>query len=402
MLENRMFSKAFLAPMYFALLSFSVALTPSIKCSAQLDTMYYYSANRAMDNNDIDLAISIFTKAISYCSPNSGELRNSYVFRALCKTMNNDCSGAIDDLKSAFAINEVKTSKIYWIIDKDEIVAAENIIAYNIWGACCVAKNDFNSACYYYTKACELGDEEGCESAKKYCSEEYNNKSIVWRNRSLEFFSENNFNEALAAINESLTINSHDDIALLIKAMILSKMEKEEEAIKAATESISYNPSNFITYVIRGFSYHFKEKYSNAISDYSAAIKLCPDNADIYMFRGIANADAGYYYAAQTDFNKVIEIEPGNAKAYYYKGLVQISVSDGGACESMIKSYQLGYADAYSYVLKCTTGKVQPIEVPSDMPCIRVGAICWDGWYSNATGQGACSHHGGVYQWLCK
>ncbi len=29
----------------------------------------------------------------------------------------------------------------------------------------------------------------------------------------------------------------------------------------------------------------------------------------------------------------------------------------------------------------------------------RVGAICNDGWQSNATGRGACSHHGGVKEW---
>lgn len=29
----------------------------------------------------------------------------------------------------------------------------------------------------------------------------------------------------------------------------------------------------------------------------------------------------------------------------------------------------------------------------------RVGAICWDGWLSGATGRGACSHHGGVRCW---
>lgn len=30
----------------------------------------------------------------------------------------------------------------------------------------------------------------------------------------------------------------------------------------------------------------------------------------------------------------------------------------------------------------------------------RSGAICKDGWRSNATGRGACSHHGGVLYWL--
>ena len=31
---------------------------------------------------------------------------------------------------------------------------------------------------------------------------------------------------------------------------------------------------------------------------------------------------------------------------------------------------------------------------------VRVGAICRDGTRSYATGRGACSHHGGVSQWL--
>lgn len=30
----------------------------------------------------------------------------------------------------------------------------------------------------------------------------------------------------------------------------------------------------------------------------------------------------------------------------------------------------------------------------------RTGAICKDGWHSNATGRGACSHHGGVREWI--
>lgn len=40
------------------------------------------------------------------------------------------------------------------------------------------------------------------------------------------------------------------------------------------------------------------------------------------------------------------------------------------------------------------------IPVVSPMPGLRYGAICQDGTRSNATGRGACSHHGGVSQWL--
>jgi len=39
----------------------------------------------------------------------------------------------------------------------------------------------------------------------------------------------------------------------------------------------------------------------------------------------------------------------------------------------------------------------QPVQQQSHY---RVGAICRDGWQSHATGREACSHHGGVSEWL--
>lgn len=33
---------------------------------------------------------------------------------------------------------------------------------------------------------------------------------------------------------------------------------------------------------------------------------------------------------------------------------------------------------------------------------VRYGAVARDGWISSATGQGACSHHGGVDHWLTR
>ena len=40
------------------------------------------------------------------------------------------------------------------------------------------------------------------------------------------------------------------------------------------------------------------------------------------------------------------------------------------------------------------------INVSKSYETTRVGAICCDGTRSYATGRGACSHHGGVCQWL--
>jgi hypothetical protein len=46
-----------------------------------------------------------------------------------------------------------------------------------------------------------------------------------------------------------------------------------------------------------------------------------------------------------------------------------------------------------------TTPTYQPVK-EKEVYKVRVGAICCDGSRSNATGRGACSHHGGVCEWL--
>ncbi|MDP2161978.1 MAG: hypothetical protein Q8K02_15970 [Flavobacterium sp.] len=42
------------------------------------------------------------------------------------------------------------------------------------------------------------------------------------------------------------------------------------------------------------------------------------------------------------------------------------------------------------------------LEYDIQYNCVRIGAVCNDGTISNATGRGACSHHGGVAYWLCE
>ena len=51
-----------------------------------------------------------------------------------------------------------------------------------------------------------------------------------------------------------------------------------------------------------------------------------------------------------------------------------------------------------------TEQNVQPVPDPDPAPPfrfeVRTGAVCNDGWVSQATGSGACSWHGGVAYWL--
>ena len=51
-------------------------------------------------------------------------------------------------------------------------------------------------------------------------------------------------------------------------------------------------------------------------------------------------------------------------------------------------------------ILRTPKPAPQPVSQPKHHASYRRGAICRDGWESSATGRGACSHHGGVSEWL--
>lgn len=63
----------------------------------------------------------------------------------------------------------------------------------------------------------------------------------------------------------------------------------------------------------------------------------------------------------------------------------------------LIRVSQNNFKPNITVVKKITTRKTTATN-----STIRVGAICCDGTRSYATGRGACSHHGGVCEWLYK
>lgn len=73
--------------------------------------------------------------------------------------------------------------------------------------------------------------------------------------------------------------------------------------------------------------------------------------------------------------------------------------------KKICKPSRSGYEDKVEIITQPTTHIIVRTPKPAPQPIQqqathRVGAICRDGWRSYATGRGACSHHGGVREWL--
>jgi hypothetical protein len=131
----------------------------------------------------------------------------------------------------------------------------------------------------------------------------------------------------------------------------------------------------------------------------------CPSYGQVQtelIYRGTADEVSIVAYAAQSppDSSDLAAFSAEQASAdqitLLYRGFEDIETakplvivdSDDGSTITVEPKQETGFFDVEHYIEDATvTGG-------------RVGAICEDGSRSDATGRGACSHHGGVSRWL--
>ena len=131
----------------------------------------------------------------------------------------------------------------------------------------------------------------------------------------------------------------------------------------------------------------------------------CPSYGQIQterIYRGTADEVNIVAYAAQSapDSSDLVAFSAEQASAdqitLLYRGFRDIETaeplvvvaSDSATTITVEPKQETGFFDVEHYIEDATvTGG-------------RVGAVCEDGSRSDATGRGACSHHGGVSRWL--
>ena len=96
------------------------------------------------------------------------------------------------------------------------------------------------------------------------------------------------------------------------------------------------------------------------------------------------------------------QYEGGTGQYGYTETVKQQGVTGS---KKICKPSRSGYDDKVEVITQPTAHIIVRTPKPAPQPIQqqathRVGAICRDGWRSYATGRGACSHHGGVGEWL--
>jgi tetratricopeptide (TPR) repeat protein len=153
-------------------------------------------------------------------------------------------------------------------------------------------------------------------------------------NRSIDLAERDEYDRAIADLNEAIRLDSKFAAAYIIRGEIRLKTNELDKAIADLDAAVRLDPHGR-AYNVRGLIRARKKEYDKAIYDYSEAIALDPEDARSYYGRGYVWAAKKDYEKAIIDFNSAIRHDALFAAAYVARAHVH----------STQKSYDLAIAD---------------------------------------------------------
>lgn len=133
----------------------------------------------------------------------------------------------------------------------------------------------------------------------------------------------NELNEVLAAMKNQLASNSTDQVALMVSAIVLTRLKRLPEALAACNKALSLNPNLVIAYLVRSKIFSRMLEDQKALEDINKAISLSPKFPDLFRERGDLYIESfNDATKAAADLNTAISLQKQSdsffLRNYYY------------------------------------------------------------------------------------
>jgi tetratricopeptide (TPR) repeat protein len=191
-------------------------------------------------------------------------------------------------------------------------------------------------ACYYW-----YGDDAlAVEQAEILIStDEQTAFSEMYRAGAL-FFLGGDMDEALAVVDGAIAMDDTYAFAHMMRARILSDMERDDEALEAVNIALEINPEYALGYAVRGDIYKWLGEYELSLADIEKSLEIIPDNLFALESRVLTN----YYFDYYTDAIEAAEyiladVDPDNT--FILDELAE-SYRVIGECEAAIATAEKG------------------------------------------------------------
>jgi len=183
-----------------------------------------------------------------------------------------------------------------------------------------ITKDDYNKLLKQYEAlTTELSSIKEKLNADVELTEKLNNAKRAYNNGNT-LYKKGQFDEALAAYDKAINLDSNYSKAFYGKGLTFVKQRKYEEAIEAYKQAIEIDPSYARAYSAMGSVYKDMKKYNESVEAYQKAIEIDTKSyATIYNLALVFNSMKDYPNAIKY-FRMATQVKPDYYKAFTLLG----------------------------------------------------------------------------------
>ena len=149
-----------------------------------------------------------------------------------------------------------------------------------------------------------------------------------------EAVAKNDFNAALKYYSKAIELEPANMVVVLARAGVLTLLKKYDDAMKDTNVVLKAEPQNAKALTMRGSLYNVKGDYKKALKDIDAAIKTDPNHADAYMARGISYMGQKKYQEGVDELTTAIRLNPRNPGFYRVRAAILKQQGNGAGAQA--------------------------------------------------------------------
>ena len=137
--------------------------------------------------------------------------------------------------------------------------------------------------------------------------------------------------QALEAVDKALVLEENLPAAVILKAQILVRLERNAEATRLLAQTISVHPKDTNLHFAYGRMLLDAEDLEGARKQFAQVVKLEPENADGLYSLALLELETKRFRAGEKHLKQLIELDQRVENAYYYLGYAALEQGNDDA-----------------------------------------------------------------------
>ncbi len=184
-----------------------------------------------------------------------------------------------------------------------------------------------------------LGNDEEASPASLDASGEPSRTASYYNNRALILKAEGRREEAVAAFENALALDSELASALWnLSDLLFAEGQELERSDRLLVRAVAGGLPEGVRYLIgRGIGYSRNGQQERAHALLEKAVAARPQEPELWLFRGRYRIDRGDCPGALSDFEQAVELDPGRASAHASTATAKVCLGDRGGAVAALR-----------------------------------------------------------------